>query len=55
MDKDLLRRLDAVRQLLRQPLSDWAKSYWTGVEKQLERTYVRYYGKTGREVWRVDR
>jgi len=37
MDELLGRRIDAVEQLLQQPLSDWARTYWMTVKEQLVR------------------
>jgi len=31
------KRLDTLNELLKQPLSDWALNYWTGVHQQLVR------------------
>jgi hypothetical protein len=34
---DLGRRIDTVNELLKQPLSEWARTYWMTVHQQLVR------------------
>jgi len=37
MDDLLGKRIDTVNELLKQPLPDWARNYWTTVQQQLLR------------------